>query len=325
MPREAPRSAVSEEVQRMLQEALEGEDQRLVALERRLGQLRAERWRPDGREPAGVGADARHNDLELGPPLLPPQPPPPAPAPPEEPLDLDEARRLVAESGRYLRELERSIQAMEGAAPDAEPDEPPDFSRVQPIPASVRGGDRHLHDPARHELGRVFGAQGPQEAEPAWAQALVAAQERTLAAVERLGEVLARVVPTPDDRRAEELVQPGWQLAQRVEELERRLPEPAPRVSARDPEVPSSRAAPRSGVSARLRAHLSSAAPRPLDPARAALAQALAGTPPLAAPPPRREPAREELIHLAGEHQALVMGQVRLLERLIALLESDPG
>ena len=360
--------AVSSEVQRLLQEALEGEDERLLALERRLGQLQAERSRAASR--SAVPAPASPATAS---PATASSPPPPA----DQVTDLDEARQLVAESGRYLRELERSIQALEGRAP-ASPEPPPPApvaarsAGLAPPPAPATtpalgqpasaalpeapdpwsgGWDRPAApvregsssqarptDPSRHELGRVFapGSHAAAAGEPAWARAMVSAQERTLAALERVAESLQGA------REAEAAA-----LEERLLALESALAAAsAPPVEAPTAFVPPAAAlggggsaaataaaaapAPAPVVpppltsSAALRARLQ-ASPAPASPARVALSEALRRAPPAqpAAPPPP-EPAavlRAGLLELAGEHQALVAAQVRLLERLLHLLE----
>lgn len=322
--------STSREVQRLLADALEGEDARLLALEQRLGQLQAERSRAASRpEIATTETHASGPAAEE-----------------EDPVqDLNEARRLVAESGRYLRELERSIEALEQPARPAWPEPPP----PAPPPAASDGWERPTpvregsssqprpSDPARHELGRVFApSSAPAAGEPAWARAMVSAQERTLVALERLAEALG------GSREAEAAA-----LEERLAALESALsapstPAPAPPTPVSEPvAVPTAAAAPRPTASPRptgaapagfattsqlLRARMQAEGAPPSDAARLALSAASRRAPPQAPAPaapaaPLERPARAELLRLAGEHQALITAQVRLLEQWLQLLE----
>lgn len=298
MGRETRGAAVSAEVQRLLQDALEGEDERLLALERRLGQLQAQRARGAAPTPAPDPAPA-------------PEAPSLRPAPPAAPpLELAEARRLVDESGRYLRELERSIEVLEREEDEAP--EPPPPPAGAPLPrARASGSQGRPSDPGRHELGRVFapggGGSGVPEGEPAWARALVDAQERTLAALERLEQTLHA-----GQERLEASVAAARVPAASAEAAPpAELPGPARAVGPRPSEA--------------LRARLSQAPQEGVAPVRGALAETVRG----AAPPAtsarhaRTEhgPRRAALLELAGEQQALLATQVRLLERLLALVE----
>jgi len=310
------RPASRGDVHHLLREALDSEDRRLDALEERIHAL--------GSLDADEGPNGGRDDE----------------------AEIEEARRLVAESGGFLRQLQEQVELLEASgrgtsrpAPDPRPVEPsgsgPRPVRGAPGPPSDASARPAPERTERYDLTSAFGGGGGEAGEePAWARVLRSGQERLLAALERVEMLGRRHLEALDRVRAGgDALDPGG-LAARAERAERALDEARAELASRDrrlaalearvADVAAGRTAPAAGAARAATQALRRELRRSggIGRAAAAVRETFADVAPGAAEadPAALDSLQERLVAMGDEHQALVEGHARLLERLVGVV-----